>query len=492
VHPQVLAYLVDVCRATRSSPAAALGVSPRGGTALLAASRAWAWLSGRDFVTPDDVKALARPTLRHRHGCAPRRSWTGPPPTAWSTGCWPPCGPPLSRGAHRAHRAARGARGSSSPAAAPGWWARRAGGWRRGVADLVLPRRRAALTDSAGTRGGPGRRGHGAPPCTTPDAAPAPGCCATPGRPGGRRPARHDCTVPPGSAPAHAALRPPAAATGGPRGSRCARSGRWGSPPARARTRCPGRCGRCRRSPRGGTCPRGWPGCASWTGAPRRWCAGRAPSSTRCARTWPVTTSGRSTGGPAPGRPRSWSAPGARSATGTCCWSWTPAGPRPAASGTPRSSTWRWTPRCCWARWRRGRATGWTCSPTTGRCAPGWSGPAGRAAGFPGARHGPRWSRPWWRPTTAPWSVPPWRARPAAAWSCCSPGWTRPGCTRACCRRCRCWPSGTASSSPRSPTGRRGAGGGPGGLGRGVRGGRGRAGRAPSAGTRRACWAAWA
>jgi MoxR-like ATPase len=33
---------------------------------LLATSRAWAWLSGRDFVTPDDVKALARPTLRHR------------------------------------------------------------------------------------------------------------------------------------------------------------------------------------------------------------------------------------------------------------------------------------------------------------------------------------------------------------------------------------------------------------------------------------------
>jgi MoxR-like ATPase len=43
-------------------------VSPRGATALLAASRAWAWLSGRDYVLPDDVKALARPTLRHRIG----------------------------------------------------------------------------------------------------------------------------------------------------------------------------------------------------------------------------------------------------------------------------------------------------------------------------------------------------------------------------------------------------------------------------------------
>jgi len=66
VTPEVLAYVVDVCRATRDSPALHLGVSPRGATALLSTSRAWAWLSGRDYVSPDDVKALARPTLRHR------------------------------------------------------------------------------------------------------------------------------------------------------------------------------------------------------------------------------------------------------------------------------------------------------------------------------------------------------------------------------------------------------------------------------------------
>ncbi|WP_433080402.1 AAA family ATPase [Dactylosporangium sp. CA-052675] len=62
----VLAYIVDLCRATRTSPSLELGASPRGATALLAASKAWAWLTGRDYVTPDDVKALARPTLRHR------------------------------------------------------------------------------------------------------------------------------------------------------------------------------------------------------------------------------------------------------------------------------------------------------------------------------------------------------------------------------------------------------------------------------------------
>ena len=66
VTPEVLAYVVDLVRATRSMPSVALGVSPRGATALLAASRAWAWLAGRSFVTPDDIKALALPTLRHR------------------------------------------------------------------------------------------------------------------------------------------------------------------------------------------------------------------------------------------------------------------------------------------------------------------------------------------------------------------------------------------------------------------------------------------
>ncbi|MBL0885845.1 MoxR family ATPase [Myceligenerans sp. I2] len=66
VSREVLGYAVDVCRATRHSPSLSLGVSPRGATALLRTSRAWAWLSGRSFVTPDDVKALAHPTLRHR------------------------------------------------------------------------------------------------------------------------------------------------------------------------------------------------------------------------------------------------------------------------------------------------------------------------------------------------------------------------------------------------------------------------------------------
>ncbi len=66
VEEPVLNYLVAVVRATRDSPSLALGVSPRGATALLHASKAWAWLSGRDWVTPDEVKAIVKPALRHR------------------------------------------------------------------------------------------------------------------------------------------------------------------------------------------------------------------------------------------------------------------------------------------------------------------------------------------------------------------------------------------------------------------------------------------
>ncbi|NUW30102.1 MoxR family ATPase [Nonomuraea sp. SMC257] len=77
VAPEVLGYIVDVARATRNSPSLQLGVSPRGATALLGAARAWAWLSGRAYVTPDDVKALARPALRHRVQLRPEAELEG-------------------------------------------------------------------------------------------------------------------------------------------------------------------------------------------------------------------------------------------------------------------------------------------------------------------------------------------------------------------------------------------------------------------------------
>jgi len=66
VEPAVLGYLVAISRATRESPSLSLGVSPRGTAMLLHAGKAWAWLVGRSFMTPDDVKAMAKPALRHR------------------------------------------------------------------------------------------------------------------------------------------------------------------------------------------------------------------------------------------------------------------------------------------------------------------------------------------------------------------------------------------------------------------------------------------
>ena len=77
ISPEVAAYIVDIARATRQSPSPALGVSPRGATALLATARAWAWMNGRGFVTPDDVKALAHATLAHRLTLRPEAELEG-------------------------------------------------------------------------------------------------------------------------------------------------------------------------------------------------------------------------------------------------------------------------------------------------------------------------------------------------------------------------------------------------------------------------------
>jgi len=77
VSPEVVGYIVDIARATRESPSLSLGVSPRGATALMRSARAWAWLTGRDFVTPDDVKALAHATLVHRLALRPEAELEG-------------------------------------------------------------------------------------------------------------------------------------------------------------------------------------------------------------------------------------------------------------------------------------------------------------------------------------------------------------------------------------------------------------------------------
>jgi len=71
VDPQVIDYAVRIVAATRKWPGIALGAGPRGSIALVRAARAQAVLAGRDFVTPDDVREIAKPALRHRIALAP-------------------------------------------------------------------------------------------------------------------------------------------------------------------------------------------------------------------------------------------------------------------------------------------------------------------------------------------------------------------------------------------------------------------------------------
>lgn len=66
VHKCVQEYMVDIILATRTGDGVIMGVSPRGSLALLRSVKAYAWLSGRSYVIPDDVRALAAPVLAHR------------------------------------------------------------------------------------------------------------------------------------------------------------------------------------------------------------------------------------------------------------------------------------------------------------------------------------------------------------------------------------------------------------------------------------------
>ncbi len=73
----VLDYAVRITRATRDWPGISMGAGPRGSLSLVRAARGQAVLDGRDFVTPDDIRAIAKPALRHRIGLAPEMQIEG-------------------------------------------------------------------------------------------------------------------------------------------------------------------------------------------------------------------------------------------------------------------------------------------------------------------------------------------------------------------------------------------------------------------------------
>jgi MoxR-like ATPase len=66
LRPELIAYIVDMIRSTRGHEAVLVGAGPRATQAMLACSRVRAVLEGRDFVSPDDIRALAEPVLGHR------------------------------------------------------------------------------------------------------------------------------------------------------------------------------------------------------------------------------------------------------------------------------------------------------------------------------------------------------------------------------------------------------------------------------------------
>jgi MoxR-like ATPase len=80
VDEQVVDYAVRITRATREWPGLALGAGSRGALALVRGGRAVALMAGRNFVTPDDIKSIALPALRHRVAIAPDASLEGRTP----------------------------------------------------------------------------------------------------------------------------------------------------------------------------------------------------------------------------------------------------------------------------------------------------------------------------------------------------------------------------------------------------------------------------
>ena len=79
VDEKVVQYAIDIVRASRKWPGIAIGSGPRGGIALIRAARACAVIQGRDFVTPDDVKQVTLPAMRHRIILSPEMELEGTP-----------------------------------------------------------------------------------------------------------------------------------------------------------------------------------------------------------------------------------------------------------------------------------------------------------------------------------------------------------------------------------------------------------------------------
>jgi MoxR-like ATPase len=80
VEKKLMQYIAEIIHKTRSSSQVSIGASPRAAVFVMRASQAWAAMNGRDFITPEDVKWVAEPVLRHRISLTPEKEMEGTGP----------------------------------------------------------------------------------------------------------------------------------------------------------------------------------------------------------------------------------------------------------------------------------------------------------------------------------------------------------------------------------------------------------------------------
>jgi len=80
VEPELMKYIAEVIQNTRNSSSVSIGASPRASVFVMKAAQAWAAMNGRDFITPEDVKEVINPVLRHRITLTPEKEMEGMKP----------------------------------------------------------------------------------------------------------------------------------------------------------------------------------------------------------------------------------------------------------------------------------------------------------------------------------------------------------------------------------------------------------------------------
>ncbi|MEX0724086.1 MAG: MoxR family ATPase [Gracilimonas sp.] len=80
VEPELMKYIAEIIQSTRNSSSVSIGASPRASVFVMKAAQAWAAINGRDFITPEDVKEVINPVLRHRITLTPEKEMEGMKP----------------------------------------------------------------------------------------------------------------------------------------------------------------------------------------------------------------------------------------------------------------------------------------------------------------------------------------------------------------------------------------------------------------------------